>query len=205
MTSSPKLWRTYLIRVKVPSGTFWYAGQHKIKSRDMSKDMYYLGSGKVLGRFREKYGDSCLHIKWLSFFESQESVNNHEIYLIAKLREKHGKSCINILRGGHYTKPSFDTLSKAQKKCQNTPERKEVQRKAMNEFYKRGGSQIISAALRKKFRTGIWWHDPCNSEMRQYIIDGNGLTATARLLISKYPEITPAKIKNAYYEIKNSL
>jgi hypothetical protein len=41
--------------------------------------------------------------------------------------------------------------------------------------------------------------------MRQYIIDGNGLTATARLLISKYPEITPAKIKNAYYEIKNSL
>lgn len=199
-------WRTYIIKVLLPDKrVYWYGGQHKFSKDEIAKGSTYKGSGTLVNRMQHKYGDSCLKIRWLNWYDSQDSVNLAEIVLIDQLKAKHGPACINLMPGGQFAKRDRKTCSQVQKIVQNKPERKKRQSEIMINFYANGGREIISKSIRAKFRTGVWWSDPCKSKIKTLIISGHGLSAIADQLSLEYNGITPSKIKNVYYELKAEL
>lgn len=197
--------RTYIVRVKIPSGIFWYAGQRKLSRLDMSKDSHYRGSGVKIQRLQSLYGKECFHIKWLSYHYSREKSNKHEEYLISKLKEKHGKNCLNISNQGHYTSYNKATASKTQKIVQNRPERKKRQSEVMQEFYAKGGNKLVSEGVKRKQRSGVWWKNPLKAEI--YCIWKNSKTKAMKEVIEQVnktnPEITSSQLKNLLYEFRD--
>ena len=76
-----------------------YVGQHKIKDQE-TLDPEYIGSGRIIGDIKKKYGIKRFHRQILHFCENQEELNEKEIEYIAYFNAIESENFYNIAEGG---------------------------------------------------------------------------------------------------------
>lgn len=74
-----------------------YIGQHKTDSTDFDG---YLGSGKLLCRYVEKYGRDAFKRTTLAVCDTQETLDEYEKYYINLYKESYPEDILNLHEGG---------------------------------------------------------------------------------------------------------
>ena len=76
-----------------------YIGQHKIRNQK-TLDPQYIGSGRIIKDIKKKYGLKRFNRQILCFCESEEELNEKEIYYINYFNAIESENFYNIAEGG---------------------------------------------------------------------------------------------------------
>ena len=75
-----------------------YVGQHKYNKPEI--DPKYLGSGILLEKAIDKYGEENFTCKLLTTADSKKELNQKEIEYIKSYKDRYGELCYNLASGG---------------------------------------------------------------------------------------------------------
>lgn len=102
----------YIYKITCLEGSWkgrYYYGQH---TTDYLPDGYF-SSGKKINDYRKKYPHGYLR-EIISFHASEESLNKAEYDIIHPCLNN--EMCLNIVEGGYYGRPSYETRKKISEK-----------------------------------------------------------------------------------------
>jgi hypothetical protein len=86
----------YLTTITTPRNTLYYVGQHQRPEFNPT----YNGSGRVVGRAREKYGHAALSTVLIARADTKAELDALEVAYIVWSRAEHGKFNVNLADGG---------------------------------------------------------------------------------------------------------
>ena len=142
-----------------PDERFYYIGK---RSTDKEDDSNYLGSGKALAEYKEKYGKDCFRKEILSYWETAQEALEEEARLVTEevIRDPF---CLNKMKGGG----AFDTLGCKWRK-RTSEEIEKVASKLRGKRQTEETKKKRSEAIRKKWEDAEYREKQKNGRVGKY-------------------------------------